>query len=146
MSQEKTTIIRLRAVIVHEGKLLVAKHADVPGNVMALPGGKLEFGEDLKEGLKREMVEELGVAPVLGRLLYVNNWVIENFQNIEFFFEVTNSEEYFNAEVLKGTHSFEISEILWISPQEENTLLPQQFSEDFKNGVVFTEGITFINK
>ncbi len=146
MTQEKTTIVRLRAVIIYEGKLLVVKHTGVSGNATALPGGKLEFGEDLQKGMERELVEELGVAPVLGRLLYVNNWVHDDEQNIEFFFEVTNGREYFETEVLKGTHSFEISEVLWISPQEENTLLPKQFSEDFKNGVVFTEGTKFINK
>ncbi len=138
------TIIRLRAIIIHNDKLLIVKHAGVPGNTTALPGGKLEFGEDIKKGMERELVEELGVTPVLGRLLYINNWVYSDVQNIEFFFEVTNSKEYFNADVLKGTHSFEISEILWISPHEENTLLPKQFAEDFRKNLPFSDTIKFI--
>lgn len=144
MAKEKTTIVRLRAIIIHEGKLLVVKHTGVAGNATALPGGKLEFGEDLKKGMERELIEELGVAPVLGRLMYVNNWTYGDEQNIEFFFEVTNSKEYFDAEVLKGSHSFEISEILWQSPRDEITLLPEKFASDFKNDAVLSDEIKYI--
>jgi len=40
----------------------------------ALPGGAIEAGEFSPDGLRREMVEELGVAVGVGRLV----WVIEN--------------------------------------------------------------------
>lgn len=46
MNAEKI-VVRCRAVIVHEGKLLVVKHTG--NDFLALPGGHLEFGEDPQE-------------------------------------------------------------------------------------------------
>lgn len=43
------------------------------------PGGRAEIGETSAETLQREMVEELGVAVEVGRLL----WVVENFFDFE---------------------------------------------------------------
>jgi ADP-ribose pyrophosphatase YjhB (NUDIX family) len=138
-----TITVRLRAIIIHAGKLLVVTHAG-NGPAMAIPGGKLEFGEDIRKGLEREVVEELGVMPVLGRLLYTNNWSIENEQNIEFFFEVKNGKDYADTSKLKGTHSFELAEILWLSRENENTLLPKQLGDDFKNGSLLEDTVRFI--
>jgi ADP-ribose pyrophosphatase YjhB (NUDIX family) len=42
-----------------------------------LPGGRAEVGESARASLLREMQEELGEAPQVGRLLYV----VENFFN-----------------------------------------------------------------
>lgn len=39
-----------------------------------LPGGRCELGETASESLQREMMEELGIAVVVERLL----WVVEN--------------------------------------------------------------------
>lgn len=140
----KNTLIRLRAIILIEGKLLVVKHKQGDSYV-ALPGGRLEFGENIEKAMKREIKEELGVDPVLGRLLYIHNLIQEDTQNIEFFFEVTNSEDYADILNLKGTHSFEICEIKLISPNEENTLLPKELAEDFKNGLLLNDKVRFIN-
>ena len=55
------TIIVTAAIIHREGRILIAqrkKHAD-HGLKWEFPGGKLNFGEDPKEGLKREIIEEL---------------------------------------------------------------------------------------
>ena len=61
-------------------KVFLAKRADtkkfLPG-VYELPGGHIDFGEDLKEGLKREVMEELGMHIELGDVLDVFTYMNE---------------------------------------------------------------------
>ena len=38
------------------------------------PGGGVDEGEPLVEAFKREMIEELGVEPKVGRLLYIQQF------------------------------------------------------------------------
>lgn len=136
MTEDKKLIIRCRAVILHEGKLLVVRH-NFDASFTALPGGHLEWGEGVIECIRREIVEELGVAPKIGRLLYINTFIdSNNRQPVEFFFEVTNGAEYVGCEDLARSHAHELAEILWVSPEEDTGILPQGFADDFKNGLI----------
>ena len=99
----------------------------------ALPGGHLEKGEDVKECLKREIVEELGIEPEIGRLLYINIFADGDNQPMEFFFEVTNVGDYLDTKALTGTHSHELSEITWVSP-----------AEDFRAGNVLSSEVRYV--
>jgi len=142
---KKDIIIKVRGVIVHDNKLLIVKHKE--SQFMALPGGHLEYGEDVITCLKRELVEELGVLPEIGRLLYINTFFNDNkTEYVEFFFEVKNGEEYLNIEELERTHAHELAEILWISPSDNINMLPKQFDEDFKNNKIFEGETKFINE
>ena len=144
MEKEKQTIIKVRAIILHEGKLLVVKHPHDPSFV-ALPGGHLEWGEDLKECVKREIIEELGVEPEIGRLLYVNTFIqIDNKQYVEFFFEVNNGNGYLDCTKNNRTHASEIAEIIWIDQSDNVRIMPKQLGEDFKRGDVLSNELRYI--
>lgn len=65
----------LRAVGVAVDGDRVLLQRDGAGDFWFLPGGRCELGETAAESLQREMLEELGVAAVAERLL----WVVENF-------------------------------------------------------------------
>ena len=56
-----------------EVKVFLAKRATtkkfLPG-VYELPGGHIDYGEDIREGLKREIMEELGMRVSLGDPFY----------------------------------------------------------------------------
>ena len=145
MHQENSLVIRVRGVIIHEGKLLVVRHSHASAtNFYALPGGKLEWNEGIRECMVREIEEELGVTPVLGRLLYVHNLLINEVQSIEFFFEITNGSDYLDTSNLKGTHSFELAEILFISPTDDVNLLPKAFHDEFKSGEALHDEVRYI--
>lgn len=140
---ENKFTIKCRGIILHKDKLLVVRHTRT--NFVALPGGHLEHGEDPKECLKRELIEELGVEPEISRLLYINTFEDKvHGQFMEFFFEVSNGLAYVDIEKNSRTHAFELAEITWISPTEDVHLLPKQFSEDFKSGKILSDKPRFI--
>ena len=65
----KAFLVSLKAFIVEEGKLLVLKNTAEKwgGNSQwELPGGLLEIGEALEEGLIREVEEETGLEISIG--------------------------------------------------------------------------------
>lgn len=53
--------VAVRALIVHDEKILAVKEVD-GGDWWAIPGGGVGYGEDLKISFLREIDEELGVA------------------------------------------------------------------------------------
>lgn len=53
--------VRVYGIWIHEGRLLVNEELIRGQKVTKLPGGGLELGEGLTDGLKREWREELGL-------------------------------------------------------------------------------------
>lgn len=135
--------IRCRAIIIYEGKLLVVKHS-IKNDHYSLPGGHLEWGENIHDCLKREIKEELGIEPKFDKLLYVHNIIKDNIQYIEFFFEVTNTKEYFDTKDFTATHRDELVEICWIGKNADKKLLPQQVQDDLNNGTLLSDTVRFI--
>lgn len=147
---ENTTaqfVVRCRAIIIHEGKLLVVKHSHNT-SYAALPGGHVDFGEDMHTCLRRELMEELGVEAVIGRLLYVNTFTTElkkvPVQPVEFFFEIINSADFLVLGTEGRTHAFELADILWVDGSEALTLLPKQISVDLVAGSLLHDSVHFI--
>jgi len=86
--------VRAAAIVIHAGHLLVHR---APGDeYWALPGGRVEVGEEASATIVREMKEELGEEVVCGELLHI----AENFfdlagqrnHEIGFYFLVTLPE------------------------------------------------------
>ncbi len=69
--------VRVAGLGFREGHVLV--HRAVHESFWTFPGGRAEIGETSEETLRREMMEELGVDVVVGRLL----WSVENFFHYE---------------------------------------------------------------
>lgn len=89
--------ITVRGIVLYEGKLLCAKLKPYKDSLQkhgndywCIPGGGLDEGETLMAGVEREMIEETGIKPVVGNLLYVQQFVQGEREFIEFFFHVTN--------------------------------------------------------
>ena len=64
---------RVAGACVHEDHVLLTTAEGE--DFWMLPGGRVEFLEDTRTALQREMVEELGCEAEVGRLL----WVVEDF-------------------------------------------------------------------
>lgn len=121
--------IGVRAIIFKDGKILANKfHAEEGESAhWATPGGGLEPHEGLVEGLTREIIEETGVSPHVGRLLFVQQFRSgrqDREEELEFFFHITNPEDFVTIDLDSTTHgASELTRIEFIAPTEH--LLPQ---------------------
>ena len=82
-------------------KVFLPKRAEMkkflPG-VYELPGGHIDFGEDLKEGLAREIMEEFGMRVEIGDVIdvftYMNDVKKSHSIEVVYFAEFTDPIEY----------------------------------------------------
>lgn len=63
--------VNVRAVVIHDGRLLVSHERRQAADHVLLPGGRVRGGESVHEALEREVLEETGWAIAADRLLYV---------------------------------------------------------------------------
>ncbi len=67
--------VRVAALILLDGKVLLVRHRKGPSVYHLLPGGGVETGETLDEALLREVAEETGLRVTLGRPLVINDTI-----------------------------------------------------------------------
>ena len=83
--------VRVGGLLVREGTLLLAAHRGLlagGATFWSPPGGGWVFGESLREALRREFLEETGLAVQAGRLLHLHEFRQGELQALEVFFEV----------------------------------------------------------
>ena len=66
--------IRVYGILIQKNKVLLTDEIRSGISMTKFPGGGLEFGEGLKEGLMREFMEELNVRIHVGELFYINDF------------------------------------------------------------------------
>ena len=113
--------VNVRAIIVKDGKLFCQKlknsHTLHDSEFWCTPGGGIDFGESLHEGLIREMVEETGVKPVIGNLLFIQQFMDGEREQLEFFFHVTNADDYEILDLANTSHGdIEVAECAFVDP------------------------------
>lgn len=86
--------LRVRAaglLLTDEGLLLIELRSPVNNKLIwTPPGGGVEFGEPIRETLKREYKEETGLEIIVEELVHINEFIQSEFHAIEFFFKVSN--------------------------------------------------------
>jgi len=68
-------IVKTRAVIFIDGRLIVAEQLRSGRKELSLPGGRVNDQESVIDALRREVAEETGLQVAPGRLLYVSEIV-----------------------------------------------------------------------
>ena len=104
--------LAVRGVIIDRGQLLVFR-ARPEFDWFCLPGGKIEWQEDILTALVRELEEETAVVPQLGKLLFTHEMLVGERHRIEWFYEVVNAAAFRKLDLAKATHGFETAEARW---------------------------------
>ncbi len=121
------------AFISDKNRLLIAKRnlksSFLPG-YFELPGGKIEFGEDPKEALKRELMEELNAEIEVGNPYHAFSFVFKEGQvhgvEIAFFAKIKNP---------KSIICKEHEEIKWVTKEElDNYKISEQEKQTMITG------------
>lgn len=101
---------KVRGVMVKDGKIFLCKLARA--GFYCLPGGTLEPGETRLEGLRREIIEELGVEPKIGVMVYSQEFTRSNgLTTYDFWYAIENVGDFENVDISKASHGFEHDEV-----------------------------------
>lgn len=118
----------VRAIIECKGQYLLVK---IQGeDFWCLPGGKVEPNEAILDALSRELVEELNVKPQIGELLFVQQLFKDQKQRLEFFFSVTNGQDYASADFKQASNADELSAVEFKDMSTETDVLPRFLQTD----------------
>ncbi len=122
-----TRRIAVRGIFIKDGQLLCAKLKDhktgQPLDFWCTIGGGLDDNEALIPGLEREIIEETGIKPVVGNLLFIQQFAWGDNEHLEFFFNILNPGDYAQVDLTKSSHgTAEIARLEYIDPATENVL------------------------
>jgi 8-oxo-dGTP diphosphatase len=121
-------------IVFRDDKVLLVKRANRPGQgLWAIPGGRVELGETLKEAARREVKEETGVSISPTEPIYVFEVIERDDEgDIRFHYVIIDLlAEYLSGEVNPGTDA---SEARWISSAELKELPVTKTTREFLKG------------
>ncbi len=124
--------VNVRGIAFNDNKILAQKfrtYENGETDYWGTPGGGLDPHESLHDGLRREMIEETGIAPKIGKLLFMQQFLFNRDDGVkeqmEFFFHIENPEDYTSVDLASTTHGTqELTRCEFIDPTKEN-LLPE---------------------
>ncbi len=111
--------VTIKGLIVKDGKIFLLKESPELSGKWELPGGGLDFGEDIYEGLKREIEEEMSVKvkEISKRPMYAWTWRYEGKRNMEWYYSLVLAYKI-EIESLDFKPSKEAEEIGWFSKND----------------------------
>jgi 8-oxo-dGTP pyrophosphatase MutT (NUDIX family) len=119
----------VRGLIYKDGKLFGQKLHNSSGDWWCTPGGGVDPMESLHDALIREMIEEAGITPVIGRLVFIQQFATNGHTGhgedelLEFFFLIENADDYQVIDLEKTSHGkLEVAEYGFVEPTEKNML------------------------
>ena len=115
-------IVGVGAVVIDGDRALVVRRATEPlKGQWSIPGGMLELGEKLRDGLAREVLEETGLEVEVGEVLDVFDSIFPDAEGRTQYHYVLVD---YRCTVRGGTAKAgsDVSEVRWVTSQEINEL------------------------
>ena len=136
-----TSRMGARGIIEYQGMFLLVKNVASSGEFWCLPGGGIETDEDVVSALRRKIIEETGIEPTIGNLLYVHQIGQQGGYDVpEFFFHIRNGKDFLAIDLAKTTHgeeellaiNFVDIETVTVLPKFLKTELPELTAHNFE--------------
>ncbi len=133
---ENRIVVALKSIILYNHRALIIQrsYGEASGSgSWEFAGGKLEFGEDLETGLKREIMEEVGLKVKIEKLLYASTFQSkENRQTV-----ILNylCHSWSDQVVLSEEHE----KYMWADKKTMKKYLARGILHDIENNNVFSQ-------
>lgn len=133
-----TFMYRVGGIAIHDGRLLVEQA--VGKGFCFLPGGRVEFGENASDALRREVREELDEPATIGRLVIAADSLFEldgrRYQEINLYFLIELDEHspiLGRAGRFEGAESSIVMEWIPVDDLERANLKPEFLHEHVRD-------------
>lgn len=125
--------IAVRGIFIYNNKLLCVKlkpyKGTIKGDYWCVIGGGIDEGEALVPALEREIIEETAIPPIIGNLLFIQQFAHNDTEHLEFFFNILNAKDYATIDLSKTTHGQEEIEVFEYINPEIHDVRPKFLSE-----------------
>lgn len=126
------TVVAAHALIEKDGKFLVLHRSRTDGYMPGfwdIPGGTIEFGEDIIKALAREIKEETGLKVKIGKIISAYGYMSGEVRHQ---FQLTYECKYISGQIDLEVDSRD--EFRWVTTHEMKNLKKIAFLEDlYKN-------------
>lgn len=127
----------VKALVERDDKILVLKTETEGSSYWVLPGGKIEYGEEPVEALRREIKEEISTDSDIGKPVGMYYFLKgENDDGDQIVLTVFEADITGEVDISSNPADEDISEYVWMKPEQlvqksENESLKQFISKHF---------------
>ncbi|WP_144699932.1 NUDIX hydrolase [Fictibacillus phosphorivorans] len=136
MNGENEIHVVVKGLIMYQDQYLIVKRSDedeIGAGTWECPGGKIEFEEEIKQALIREINEETGLVISVDHILYATTFFTDPTRKVVLLTYLCHADTY---EVLL---SVEHSAYMWVTKEELKIHLPQNIIQNLLNSQVITK-------
>jgi 8-oxo-dGTP diphosphatase len=111
-------VVGVGGVVIHERRALLIKRGSAPlKDQWSIPGGTLELGESIQEGVRRELLEETGIEVQVGELIEVFDRIFrDEAGNIQYHFVIV---DYLCKKISGEAHpASDVTDTAWVREED----------------------------